>query len=110
RFRVLGWPWLTLQGYKSCKVDVLIQEHFNHVTFVTLLTFLNHIDVALHVKVLFRLIVMFTIENFFETAHGVRDRDVLPFRAGEHFGYVKRLAKETLNFSRTVDGELVLGS
>src|SRR5438105_12000516 len=103
-----------LQCYKGYKVTTVTMRRgrhlFNDVTFVTILTLFNHIDVALHVKVLFRHIVMFTIENFFEAAHGVRDRDVLPFRAGEHFGYVKRLAKETLNFSRTVDGELVLGT
>src|SRR5204863_10184031 len=97
-----------LQCYKGYTGNS--RSHFNHVPFLTFLTFFNHIDVALHIKVLFGHVIMFAIENFFEATNRIRDRDVLTFRASEHFGYVKRLAKETLNFSRTVDGELVLGA
>jgi len=51
---------------------------------------------------------MFAFKDFFESTHRFRDGDVLPFMTGEDFRYVKRLAKETLDFSGAINGELVL--
>src|SRR5438046_413199 len=96
--------------YKFTTVTTMSVRHlFKDVTFVTILTLFNHIDVALHIKVLFRHVIMFAIENFFEPADRVRDRDVLSFRAGEDFGYVKRLTQGTLDLARAIHGTLVLG-
>jgi len=59
-------------------------------------SFFDHVDVALHVEVRFRNIIMFAIENFFEAFHRLLNRDVLAFGAGENFRDVKRLAQKSL--------------
>src|SRR5205807_10220812 len=73
-------------------------------------SFHNHIDAALHVEVLFGNFVMFAIEDFFEAAHRLRDRNILAFRAGKNFSDMERLAEEALNLAGAQNGEFVLGT
>ena len=51
---------------------------------------------------------MLAIENFFEAADGLRNRDVLAGRSGEDFRHVKRLAEETLDLARAKNSQLVV--
>ena len=50
---------------------------------------------------------MFAVENFFEAAHRLRNRDVLAFAAGENFRHVEGLTEETLNLARTIHSEFI---
>src|SRR5512132_2052264 len=80
----------------------------NDVTFVTLLTFLDRIDTALHVEILLGHVVMFAVENFFKTADCFCNRHVLSFVAGKDFSHMKWLAKEPLNLACALNSDLVL--
>ena len=51
---------------------------------------------------------MFAFENFLETTHGLRNRNVLAFRTGKDFRDVERLAEKTLNLARAINRQLVL--
>src|SRR5262249_5176377 len=51
---------------------------------------------------------MFAFENFFETADRFRNRHILALIARENFCHVKRLAEKPLNFSRSLNSQLVL--
>jgi hypothetical protein len=71
--------------------------------------FLDHIDAALHIEVPLGNFVVLAIENFFEAADGLRNRDVLAGCSGEDFRHVKWLAKEALDLARAKDSQLVVG-
>src|SRR5438045_6739037 len=72
-------------------------------------TFFDLVDAALHVKVGFRHVVVFAVEDFLETADRVGHRNLFAGTAGEHFRHAEGLAEETLNLARPEDGEFVLG-
>src|SRR5882724_5896687 len=65
--------------------------------------FLNFLDPALHVKVLFGNIVVLAFENLFKATHGIRHRHLFAFASGEHLRDGKRLTEETLNLSGAED-------
>src|ERR1035441_1722060 len=58
---------------------------------------IDGIDVALHVEVVFGNFVMFSIEDFLESAHGLGNRNILTLMAGENFSDMEWLAKEPLD-------------
>src|SRR6266516_3580051 len=72
-------------------------------------TFFDLVDAALHVKIGFGHLVVFAVEDFLETADGVRHRDLFSRPAGEHFGHAEGLAQEPLNFPGAEDADLVVG-
>src|SRR4030095_6586660 len=65
------------------------------------------LDAALHVKVVFRDIVVLAVEDLLERAHRVPDRHLPSFASREHLRRAERLAEETLNLARTEDGLFV---
>src|SRR5208282_460001 len=73
------------------------------------LLFFNFFDAALHVKVLFRHVVVFAVQDFLESAHGLGHRHLPSGTAGEHFRHRERLAEKALDFARAINGELVVG-
>src|SRR6267378_4517748 len=70
--------------------------------------FFDHVDAALHVEILLGHIVMFAIQNFFETADCFRNRNILALIAGENLCHVEGLAKEPLNLACALNSNLVL--
>src|SRR6185295_7892130 len=54
------------------------------------------LDSALHVEVPFGDAVVFPVEDLLEAAHGVGDRHLPAFPAGEHLRRAERLAEEPL--------------
>ena len=64
------------------------------------LGFSDFVDAALHVEVTFGDIVVFAFENFLESAHGFRNRNLLAFATGEDLRDSERLAQETLDLAR----------
>src|SRR4029453_17050827 len=71
--------------------------------------FLDHVDAALHVEVPLWNFIVLAIENFFEAADGLSNRDVLAGSSSEDFRHMKWLAKEALNLARAKDSQLVVG-
>src|SRR5204863_2153255 len=71
-------------------------------------SFFDHVDAALHVEILLGHIVVFAVENFFETADCFRDRNILALEARENFCHVEGLAKEPLNLACAMNSDLVL--
>src|SRR4030095_4095323 len=71
-------------------------------------TFFDHLDSALHVEILLGHIVVFAVENFFETADCFRNRNILALIAGENLRHVEGLAKEPLNLACALNSDLVL--
>src|SRR4051812_4365669 len=69
---------------------------------------LHVLDVALHVERLLGKIVVLAVYYFFETANGVRERDVFSRNAGELLGHVERLRQEPLNLTGSSDDGLVV--
>ena len=51
---------------------------------------------------------MFALENLFKPSHRLCNRDVLAFVPRENFRDVKRLAEEALDFTRAINGQLIL--
>src|SRR4029078_6699267 len=84
--------------YKSYKVTKLS------------LTSLHRLDVAFHIKVLFRNFVMFTFKNFFEPSHRIRNRDVLTFRTCEDFCDLEWLTEKTLNLTCAQHHKFIFGT
>ena len=68
-----------------------------------------HVDAALHVEILLGDIVVFAIEDFFEAADRLGNRNILACSPGENFGDVERLAQETLDFARAENVNLSSG-
>src|SRR5438034_9592823 len=72
-------------------------------------TFLNFFDAALHVKVGFGHVVVFAVQDFLETADGVRHRHLFARTSREYFRHAEWLAQETLDLPGAKDGEPVVG-
>src|SRR5689334_11541362 len=57
----------------------------------------NFINAALHVEGLLGDVIVLTVDDLLEAAHGVRDLHVASLDAGELFGDVERLREELLD-------------
>src|SRR5262245_40123754 len=65
------------------------------------------LDAALHVEVPFGHLVVLAVEDFLEALDGIGHRHLTALAAREDLRRAERLAEETLNPSRPVDGQLV---
>src|ERR1019366_3453213 len=66
-------------------------------------------DAAYHVKRLLGKMIEFAVDDGFETADRVLERNEFSRRAGEDFGDEKRLRQKALNLPRPRDRNFVLG-
>src|SRR6266480_2535467 len=66
-------------------------------------------DAADHVERLLRQMIELAVDDGFEAADRVLERDEFSRRAGEYLGDEERLRQETLDLPRPRYGELVLG-
>src|ERR1700694_1173187 len=66
-------------------------------------------DAAYHIKRLLRQMIVFAVDDGFEAADRVLERDEFSRRAGEDLGDEKRLRQKALNLPRPRDRKLVLG-
>ena len=69
--------------------------------------FIGFFNIADHVECLFRHVVTFTGQDFFEAFNRFFQRDVTAFLTGKLFSNGERLAEETLYFTGTGNGQLI---
>lgn len=65
------------------------------------------LEVTDHVESTFWQIITFTVHDLLERRDGILDIDELALNTREHLGNSERLAQETLQFSGSLDGQLV---
>src|SRR4030095_3093086 len=72
-------------------------------------TLSDFVNAALHVEIAFRYVVVFTFQDFLETANSLSHRHLLALAAGKHLRHAERLTQKALNLARPEHGHLVLG-
>src|SRR6516164_7168123 len=77
---------------------------------LSVLSFFNFVDAALHVEILLGDIVMFALKNFLKAANRFSKLDVLAGFARKYFCYGKWLTQESLQLASTINGQLIFGT